>query len=90
MADEKEFVCAYNKEDAEEEDTLEKRRWKNRRWMAWLSLITMVFIISAMVFWVPLDRLDKIGDFIGLAFLSLASVVGFYFGMSTWANVSKK
>jgi len=64
-------------------------RWKNRRRMAWISVITMVLMTGALFFFVPETKLDKLQDVISWAYMSFASVVGAYMGLATFEGIKK-
>jgi hypothetical protein len=62
--------------------------WKNRRRMAWISLIS-IFVITLLVFFVvPEHRLKLLSDVITWFYFTMASVVGGYMGFTTWAHIS--
>ncbi len=62
-------------------------RWKNRRRMAWTSLIGMLFI-TLCLFFAPIDneRLKIISEPITWYYFASASVIGAYMGFTTWAS----
>tara|TARA_Y100000310_G_C20271345_1_gene618176 strand:+ start:215 stop:448 length:234 start_codon:yes stop_codon:yes gene_type:complete len=60
-------------------------RWKNRRRMAWLAMISIIVVTGLAFFVLPMERLDKLADVITWFYLSMASIVGAYMGLSTWA-----
>tara|TARA_Y100000310_G_scaffold115139_1_gene113673 strand:- start:1082 stop:1318 length:237 start_codon:yes stop_codon:yes gene_type:complete len=62
-----------------------KVRWTNRRRMAWLALSSIIVVTGLAFFVLPIDRLDKLADVITWFYLSMASIVGAYMGLSTWA-----
>lgn len=70
-----------------EDDKMEivNRRWKNRRRMAWVSIIMMVLMTFVLFFTIPEARLEKLQDVISWAYMAFASIVGAYMGLSTWA-----
>lgn len=68
-----------------EEDLYEKKA-KNRRLMAWVSLLAMIFVGVAILFVVPESRLQKINSMLDLFWISLGGVVGAYVGISTWMS----
>ena len=75
--------------DASEDDIdTMRRRWKNRRRMAWLSLIAM-FAMTGLVFFtdlVPDDRMQVLKEPLTWFYFSCISVVGAYMGFTTWAS----
>lgn len=62
--------------------------WNNRRRMAWLSLwgiiAPTIFIILHIH---DPNTIDKIGVMMSWYYLSLASIVGAYFGFRAWASI---
>ena len=62
-------------------------RWKNRRRMAWTSLISMLFITLCLLF-APIDneRLKVVSEPITWFYFASASVIGAYMGFTTWAS----
>ena len=75
--------------DATETDlVIMTRRWKNRRRMAWLSLIAM-FVMTFMVFFtdlVEIERMKVLKEVITWFYFACISVVGAYMGFTTWAS----
>jgi len=62
------------------------RKWLSRRRMAWIAITMMIILSFGLMFFIPETRLPKITEPISWAYMSFASIVGFFFGMSTWAN----
>ena len=69
--------------------TLIMRRWKNRRRMAWVSLISMLVVTFGILFteMVAIERLNVLGDVITWFYFSCASIIGMYMGATTWASI---
>lgn len=67
-----------------ERDQYEQRA-KNRRRMAWSSLVALVLTGFALMFLVPESRLTKLDGLLELYWVSLGGVVGAYVGISAWA-----
>ena len=66
---------------------MEKRRWQNRRRMAWTSLVAMN-IITLLLLFAPIspDRLKIIAEPLIWSYFAFTSVIGAYMGFTTWAN----
>lgn len=64
------------------------RRWKNRRRMAWVSLISMTVITFLILFtnFVPEARLKVLSEVITWYYFCSASIIGAYMGFTTWAS----
>lgn len=58
----------------------------NRRRMAYISLGLMAAMIIAMI--IDPIRYGKVEGF-DMAMLSLAGIVGFYFGSTAWQNIKR-
>ena len=75
--------------DAAEQDVgLMAKRWRNRRRMAWLSLI-MMFAMTYMVFftdYVDVERMKVLKEPLTWFYFACISVVGAYMGFTTWAS----
>lgn len=68
----------------DKEQIIYERKAINRRRMAWLSLVALVASGFAVMFFVPESRLDQLNGILEIYFISLASIVGAYVGISTW------
>lgn len=69
-----------------------KIRWKNRRRMAWVSLISMLVVTFFMLFTdaISVEKLKIVGDVVIWFYFSMASIIGFYMGATTWASIKKR
>lgn len=69
----------------------DKLRWKNRRRMAWTSLVAMIFFTFLILFTsiVPESRLTILSEVVTWFYFSMASIIGMYMGATTWASVKK-
>jgi len=66
---------------------LEKRKWSNRRRMAWTSLISMlVLTVALLALPIPESRLKILAEPLTWFFLSMTSIIGAYMGFTTWAS----
>lgn len=75
----------------EYDPALDKKRWENRRRMAWISLASMVGFTVLIVFTdiVPESRLEILAEVITWFYFACSSVIGAYMGFTTWASVKK-
>ena len=64
-----------------------KVRWKNRRKMAWTSLISML-IVTILLLFAPIDieKLKVLSEPLTWYYLASASIIGAYMGFTTWAS----
>lgn len=70
----------------EKEQLIYERKAKNRRRMAWLSLVALIASGFSLMFFVPESRLSQLNGILELYWLSLGGIVGAYVGMSAWAS----
>lgn len=68
------------------EEQAYERKAKNRRRMAWVSLIAMIATAFSLIFVVPEARLEKLSGLLELYWISLGGIVGAYVGISAWIN----
>jgi|PlaIllAssembly_1097288.scaffolds.fasta_scaffold01438_4 hypothetical protein len=74
-----------NKETAEQI----KARWTNRRRMAWVSLITIIVLIQETIFLgtgLSESKLEALSSVINTGIFVLATLVGAYMGLATFAE----
>lgn len=65
-------------------------QWVNRRYMAWLSLISIIIVTLLALFLISESRLESASDVLTWFYITLASIVGAYMGLSTWATLNRK
>lgn len=63
-------------------------RWKNRRRMAWVSLISMIVVTFFILFTdaISVEKLKIVGEVITWFYFAMASIIGAYMGFTTWAS----
>lgn len=71
---------------SEKELEIYEQRAKNRRRMAWISLIAMIVSGFCLMFLVPEDKLNKLDGLLELYWLGLGGVVTTYVGVSAWTK----
>lgn len=73
---------------------LNKKRWQNRRRMAWVSLSSMIIMAYCITFTsiVSESRLKVLSDggVLTWFFLGCVSVIGAYMGVTTYASIKGK
>lgn len=69
-----------------------KIRWKNRRRMAWVSLISMLVVTFFMLFTdaISVEKLKVLGEVITWFYFCMSSIIGFYMGATTFAYLKGK
>ena len=70
---------------SKKEEEIYERKAKNRRRMAWLSLVALIASGFSLMFLVPENRLAQLNGILELYWLSLGGIVGAYVGMSAWS-----
>lgn len=77
-----------SEEENGNDPALMKKRWQNRRRMAWLSLISMIGITVMILFtnMVSIEKLKVLSEVITWFYFCSASVIGAYMGFTTWAS----
>ena len=70
-----------------EEVTDGNLRWKNRRRMAWTSLIA-ILVVTLLMFFAPveIERLKVISEAITWFYFAAASIIGAYMGFTSWSD----
>lgn len=71
---------------SKKEEELYEKKAKNRRLMAWVSLVAMIVSGFAIMFFIPEARLQRINAMLDLYWISLGGIVGAYVGISTWMS----
>lgn len=71
---------------SKKEEEIYERKARNRRRMAWLSLVALIASGFSLMFLVPENRLAQLNGILELYWLSLGGIVGAYVGMSAWAQ----
>ena len=71
---------------------MQKKRWKNRRRMAWISLVSMIIVTVSILFTdiVEIERLKVLTEVITWFYFSCASIIGMYMGATTYASIKGK
>jgi hypothetical protein len=67
------------------EANIATNRFKNRRRMAWVSLLSMI-ICTAWVFspYITEERIRVLDSVLGAFYLAMTSIVGAYMGFTAW------
>ncbi len=76
-----------------EEIENDKLRWKNRRRMAWTSLISMISITFIMIlapeFIISIPKMQVISEFVTWFYFACTGIIGAYMGVTTYAHLKK-
>ena len=68
----------------EDQHANSKSRWKNRRRMAYISLVSILIVVGLSLFVVPIERLQVLEEVITWFFFIMGSIIGAYVGFSTF------
>lgn len=71
------------KEHAKKVSALTANRWKHRRRMAYIALISMLVVTYLCMFKVPTDKLSTLSDVVNWFYVTMGTIVGAYMGFST-------
>ena len=70
---------------------LREEKADTQRYMAWVSLSSMILITSALVCpFVSVERVHALGDLLGLFYIANAGIVGAYMGFQSWLSAPTK
>jgi len=76
--------CSHDRQKSFLDIEMETRKWKNRRKMAWISLVAMIVVTIILLFApIPETRLKILSEPITWFYLSMASIIGAYMGFTT-------
>lgn len=67
---------------------LEAERWKARRNMAWVSLISIMVFTACMLFFVKPTIMSTLADVVTWFYLSTTSIIGVYIGSSAMTYIA--
>lgn len=65
------------------------QQWKNRRWMAWVSLISILIFTGAGLFYVPTETLEAASNLLSWYYMTASTIVVTYMGLSTYASLQQ-
>jgi len=70
---------------------IERNKWRGRRKMGWLSLISMIVMTFLLVLgMVPDERIKVLAEPLMWFYLAMTSVIGTYMGVTTYASLKAK
>lgn len=72
-------------------DKKEILRWKNRRRMAWISLLSILIVTVILLFGpISIERIKALSNTIEWFYFAMASIIGAYMGFTTWSSKKGK
>ena len=77
-------------EETEKDIQASSLRWKNRRRMAWTSLIYIIIKTLLILFVVDAERMAIITEPITWSYFCAAGIVGAYMGAATFEHLGRK
>ena len=77
------------KEDSADKVHLEEvhDRFINRRRMAWVSLLSIIWVTHLACFVIGVERVKVLSDLLSWFFTAMAALVGTYMGVASWENL---
>jgi hypothetical protein len=76
-----------DKEERRLELELREEKAESQKRMAWVAMISMiVFTVFLFLPFFSDERINAIGDVLGLFFVAQAGIVGAYFGFTSWMS----
>jgi len=73
----------------ERELELDIKRWRNRRRMAWISLMAILVVTYLMLYQIGIERIKVLKEVITWFYTVMGSIIGAYVGFATWASKKK-
>jgi len=70
-----------------QEQEMERNKWRGRRKMGWVSLIS-ILVVTLLLLFAPIseERLKILSEPLTWFYFAMASVIGAYMGFTTWAS----
>jgi hypothetical protein len=62
-------------------------RWANRRRMSWAAFVAMCAVTAYIMVWVPIEKIDKLSDFLIWFNGTMASIILGYMGTTVSAHI---
>lgn len=82
------------KEYARKKAILAANRWKHRRRMAYMAMLSVMVITVCLVFYVPADKLAALDTIISWFYITMGTIIGAYLGFATlddkWKDSKQK
>jgi hypothetical protein len=66
------------------------KKWKNRRWMAWISLISILIVTYYMIVVIDENRIEVLQPVITWFYTVMGSIVAAYHGFATFEDIKFK
>lgn len=74
-------------DDANEDLAIESLRFKNRRRFAYIAMFAILIVTALLLYHIPLEKIKALETIITWFYMTMGSVVGFYMGAATYAQV---
>ncbi len=72
----------------DDDPLLNKAKHKNKRNMAWYSLISIIAVTFALLFLVDPDVAERYENMIATLYVVLGGVIASYMGATTWDSIN--
>ena len=91
MDTDQEQALKSQREEQRLDRELREEKADTQRYMAWVSLSSMIAITSALVCpFVNVERVHALADLLGLFYIAQAGIVGAYMGFQSWLSAPSK
>jgi hypothetical protein len=88
------IVAQYTPEQLDKQINLEKRKWENRRRMAWVALIAIIaqtlLLILLPTSFLSLEKISVMKEPLTWAYWCESAIILAYMGFTTWAYINDK
>jgi predicted anti-sigma-YlaC factor YlaD len=88
------ITAQYTPEQLDKQINLEKRKWENRRRMAWVALVAIIvqtlLLILLPVSLLSLEKIQVMKEPLTWAYWCESAIILAYMGFTTWAYINDK
>lgn len=78
------------KELALKKSILISNRWKHRRRMAYISLLSILIVTYFLLFKIPIEKIKVLENVVTWYYITMSSIIGAYLGFATLDDKWKK
>ncbi|CAB4141265.1 hypothetical protein UFOVP410_104 [uncultured Caudovirales phage] len=78
------------KELALKKSILISNRWKHRRRMAYISLLSILIVTYFLMFKIPIEKIKVLENVVTWYYITMSSIIGAYLGFATLDDKWKK
>lgn len=67
-----------------------RMKWKHRTIISYISLAAIMVVTIVVLFVLPVSSVVSLSSVLSWFYMGMTSVVGAYFGLSTWSEIKGK